>query len=117
MKTRYDWKAGARWKLLEPDTATASLNQCIVADVTVDVAPLLALYLAERLRGQALVDAKAKYGEPSRVLVEKRARQLQQCGFLSEDGVHEALELHDAITEQTPSESEGRDQACEKARR
>jgi hypothetical protein len=62
VKTRYDWKAGERGRLLEPDTGRSTIHQCVVADVTVDVAPLLALYLADRLRGQALVDAHARYG-------------------------------------------------------
>lgn len=62
MKTRYDWKAGHRGELLEPDNASPSIQQCIVANVHVEQEPLLMLYLADRLHGQALVDAQAKYG-------------------------------------------------------
>ncbi len=63
MKTRYDWFPGERGKLLAPDGPKSdSIRQTVVADMHVSGEVLRLLYLDDRLVGQALVDASAKYG-------------------------------------------------------
>ena len=61
MKTRDDWKPGKRWELLAPEGSSSSL-QSVVANIRSLHDVLLVLYLADRLYGQALVDARARFG-------------------------------------------------------
>lgn len=64
MKTRYDWLPDRRGKLLVPEgdrSASTELNMAVYVAFTADRDPLYLLYVADRLYGQALEDAREKY--------------------------------------------------------